>query len=136
MKTLINENTNYLQRNELNKELDSLRNKLKSKNEIISTLMKETCVERGVVISKNNTHKNVLVNDILCGISNKNRVKSIISNIEGDLKITVNSDDADIHVNNEVEKNNEVENNFIQAAKKSKPTNGSRSISIVGDYHK
>ena len=50
---VVNENTNYLQINELNKELDSLRNELKSKNEIISTLMKETCVERDVVISKN-----------------------------------------------------------------------------------
>ena len=47
---VVNENTNYLQINELNKELDSLRNELKSKNEIISTLMKETCVERDVVI--------------------------------------------------------------------------------------
>ena len=126
---VVNENMNYLQLNALNKELESLRNELKSKDEIISTLMKEKYVERNVVSYKNITHKNIINNDTFNGvISNEKRVKRIISNIEGDLKITVNSDDANIHVNNDVENND-----FIQVAKKLKPTNGNRSITIVGD---
>ena len=121
---VVNENSKYLKLNALNKELESLRNELK-----FSTLMKKTYVERNVVSSKHIIHKNIVNNDTFNrAINNEKRVKRIISNIEGDLKITVNSDDANIHVNNEVENND-----FIQVAKKSKPTNGSRSITIVGN---
>ena len=106
---VVNENSNDLQINALNKELESLRNELKSKDEMINKLMKEKF--------------DVLTIDV---ISNKKQVKRVISNTDGDLKITINSYDANTQVNNEVENNI-----FIQVAKKSKPTN--RSITTVGD---